>query len=39
MHYVNAAKFIGLQIDFQLLVFITDGPGEIVMLVIFDTVF
>ena len=29
MNNVNAAKFIELQIDVQLFVFITDGLGEI----------
>ena len=39
MNYVNAAKFIESQIDVQLFVFITDGPGEIVMFKLFLTLF
>ena len=39
MNYVNATKFIELQIDVQLFVFITDGPGEIVMFKLFLTLY
>ena len=39
MNYVNAAKFIELQIDVQLFVFITDGLGEILMFKLFLTLF
>ena len=39
MNNVNAAKFIELQIDVQLFVFITDGLGEILMFKLFLTLF
>ena len=39
MNNVNAARFIELQIDVQLFVFITDGLGEILMFKLFLTLF